>query len=62
MSAIFEAPTIGGLARIVQAGQLGDEALAEVDGILDEIENLSEEELERLLAEEMEGGDAAYGG
>ena len=41
------------------AGKLRAEELAEVDQILDEIEGLSPEELERLLAEEM--GEEAHG-
>jgi acyl carrier protein len=62
MSAIFETPTVAGLAGAVRAGRLGSEALAEVDQILDEIEGLSPEELERLLAQEMEMGEEAHGG
>ncbi len=62
MSAIFEAPTVAGLARGVEAQRLGAEALAEVDHILDEIEGLSPAELERLLAEEMELEEGAHGG
>ncbi|HKH45723.1 MAG TPA: beta-ketoacyl synthase N-terminal-like domain-containing protein [Thermoanaerobaculia bacterium] len=61
MSAIFETPTIAGLAGAVRASRLDSEALAEVDQILDEIEGLSAEELERLLAEEMEMGEEAHG-
>jgi acyl transferase domain-containing protein/acyl carrier protein len=60
MSAIFETPTVAGLAGAVRASRLGAEELAEVDQILDEIEGLSPEELERLLAEEM--GEEAHGG
>ena len=63
MSSIFEAPTVAGLARVVRTGRLGEEALAEVDGILEEIEGLSPEEIERLLAAEMEIEEgSAHGG
>jgi acyl transferase domain-containing protein/acyl carrier protein len=62
MSAIFETPTVSGLAGAVRASRLGSEELAEVDNILDEIEGLSAEELERLLAEEMEMEGGAHGG
>ena len=63
MSAIFETPTVFGLAGAVRASRLGSEELAEVDQILDDIEGLSPEELEALLAEEMElEGDEAHGG
>jgi acyl transferase domain-containing protein/acyl carrier protein len=63
MSAIFETPTVFGLAGAVRASRLGSEELAEVDQILDDIEGLTPEELEALLAEEMElEGDEAHGG
>jgi len=54
LQALFESPTIAGLAALIAQSQtdvVGDEELGH---LLDELEQLSEEEVQRLLAQEKE--------
>jgi amino acid adenylation domain-containing protein len=49
LRAIFDAPTVGGLAEaVVEVERMMDEG-AEVDQLLDELEDLSDDEVQRLL-------------
>jgi acyl-CoA synthetase (AMP-forming)/AMP-acid ligase II/acyl carrier protein len=48
---LFEAPTVAGLAEVITSRQ---SKAAHADGLLDELQHLSDEEAERLLAEESE--------
>ncbi|HSE15898.1 MAG TPA: beta-ketoacyl synthase N-terminal-like domain-containing protein [Pyrinomonadaceae bacterium] len=59
MNSIFEQPTIAGLAEIVAGAHLKSEELAEVDRVYEELKDLSPEELNVLLAEDLgfPGGD-----
>jgi amino acid adenylation domain-containing protein len=51
---LFETPTVAGLAQVIE--QAGPEPARDVAELLRELENLSDEEAERLLASEMEKG------
>ncbi len=49
---LFEIPTVAGLAAIVEESLLAQEDEAEMVGLLDELEGLSDEEVRQLLADE----------
>nr|UZC79443.1 KrmO [uncultured bacterium] len=51
LSALFETPTIAGLAATAGAGEPDEADIEEIEAVLEEIEGLSEEELRALLAE-----------
>jgi amino acid adenylation domain-containing protein len=51
---LFETPTVAGLARVIE--QAGPENAGDVAELLSELENLTDEEAERLLAAETEKG------
>jgi len=47
---LFQAPTIEGFAEVILQRQLQDQAGTDLDGLLSELEELSDEEIERELA------------
>jgi amino acid adenylation domain-containing protein len=49
---LFETPTVAGLAQVIE--QAGPENVGDVADLLSELENLTDEEAEQLLAAEME--------
>ena len=50
LRALFEAPTVAGLAAVVQECQQRQPGQADLSGMLRELEALSEEEAQRLLS------------
>ncbi|ETX03399.1 MAG: polyketide synthase [Candidatus Entotheonella factor] len=54
LSSLFESPTVAELAAITTARQEGSDATDTIAALLEEIEGLSDEEIEAALAEEME--------
>jgi acyl carrier protein len=53
---LFERPTVAGLAASVEEAISGDAAPADISSLLDDVESLSEEEAERLLATKLSEG------
>ncbi len=51
LRALFERPTVAGLAEVIRAGQSAEEHSIEIATLLAEIETLDEEEVQRRLAE-----------
>jgi acyl carrier protein len=56
LSALFERPTIAGLAEVIRNGQPHEENLLEISRLLAEIENLDNDEIQGRLADAMQSG------
>ena len=54
LSALFEQPTVAGLASVIRANQPGQEDLSEIYRLLAEIEQLDDQEIAQRLATEMQ--------
>jgi acyl carrier protein len=65
MTSLFEAPTVAGLAQVIeelglkdsQPHNMNDSEFEDLSQIISEIEGLSHEEAEKRLAEEMESNE-----
>jgi acyl transferase domain-containing protein/acyl carrier protein len=53
MNSIFEQPTVAGLAEVVSGSQLKQDELEEVERVYEELKDLSPEELQALLADDL---------
>ena len=52
LSALFEQPTVAGLAEVIREGDAKEEEIDEINALLEEIEALDEDEVERRLGKE----------
>jgi acyl carrier protein len=57
LRALFEKPTIADLALAVAQARVEQSTSSEVDALLDSLEDLTDEEVEALLAAQAGGGD-----
>jgi hypothetical protein len=60
LHSIFENPTIAGLAEVLTENQVYREDSNELSRILAEIEELSDDEIQKMLAEEMQLNNQEY--
>lgn len=60
LHSIFERPTVAGLAEVLAQNQVEPEDSDEVAQILAELEKLSDEEIQKMLAEEMQLNNQGY--